>query len=62
MAQDLFQYDKMIERALRGVVREALARVARDGLPGEHHFYIGFATREPGVQFRRTCSANSPTR
>jgi hypothetical protein len=49
MAQDLFHYDTMVEAALRGVVRDALARVARDGLPGAHHFYIGFATTAPGV-------------
>ncbi len=49
MAQDLFQYDKMVESALRGVVRDALARVARDGLRGGHHFYIGFRTGMPGV-------------
>ena len=42
--QDLFQYDKMVETALRGVMREALARVARDGLRGGHHFYITFRT------------------
>src|SRR5947209_7791316 len=49
MPQDLFQYDKMIERALRGVVRDALTRAAREGLRGAHHFYIGFATQMPGV-------------
>jgi len=49
VAQDLFQYDKMVERALRGVVRDALARVAQEGPRGAHHFYIGFATRMPGV-------------
>jgi hypothetical protein len=49
VSQDLFQYDKMVERALRGVVREALARVARDGPRGAHHFYIGFGTQMPGV-------------
>ncbi len=49
MAQDLFQYDKMVETALRGVAREALARAARDGLRGDHHFYIGFATGAAGV-------------
>jgi hypothetical protein len=49
MAQDLFEYDKMVERALRGVVRDALKRAARDGLRSAHHFYIGFATRAPGV-------------
>src|SRR5438477_2880808 len=49
MAQDLFQYEKMVEGALRGVVREALQRAGREGLRSAHHFYIGFATRMPGV-------------
>jgi uncharacterized protein len=49
MPQDLYHYKQMVERALRGVVREALERAAREGLRGAHHFYIGFATRMPGV-------------
>jgi hypothetical protein len=49
MAQDLFHYDKMVETALRGVAREALARAARDGLRGGHHFYVSFRTGAPGV-------------
>jgi len=49
MAQDLFQYDKMVENALRGVVRDALRRAAEEGLRGNHHFYLGFATHMPGV-------------
>jgi uncharacterized protein len=49
MAQDLFQYEKMVENALRGVVRDALQRAAREGMRSAHHFYIGFATQMPGV-------------
>jgi hypothetical protein len=49
MPQDLFQYEKMVESALRGVVRDALRRAAREGLGSAHHFYIGFGTRMPGV-------------
>jgi uncharacterized protein len=49
MPQDLYQYEKMIDRALRGVVREALERAAREGLRGSHHFYVGFATDIKGV-------------
>jgi uncharacterized protein len=49
MAQDLFDYPKMVETALRSVMREALARTAREGLPGDHHFYVTFRTRAPGV-------------
>lgn len=44
------RYDHLAQMALRGVVREALRRVEREGLPGEHHFYIAFNTRYPGVQ------------
>ena len=50
MAQDLFDYPKMVETALRGVMREALARAAREGLFGDHHFYVTFQTRAPGVR------------
>jgi hypothetical protein len=49
MPQDLYHYDKMVEQALRGVIRDVLARVAKEGLKSAHHFYIGFATQAPGV-------------
>ncbi|MGO1078017.1 SspB family protein [Inquilinus sp. CA228] len=39
----------MVESALRGVVREALAHVAEKGLPSEHHFYLTFVTNHRGV-------------
>jgi hypothetical protein len=60
MAQDLFQYEKMVERALRGVVREALERAAGEGLRGQHHFYIGFATDMDGVTIPETLRARYP--
>jgi hypothetical protein len=60
MAQDLFQYDKMVERALRGVVRDALKRAAREGLRGGHHFYLGFATQMPGVEIPDQLRAKYP--
>jgi hypothetical protein len=50
VAEDLFDYTRMVENALRGVVREALSRAAREGLRGGHHFFIGFRTRAPGVE------------
>jgi uncharacterized protein len=49
MAEDLMRYDQLAQHALRGVVREALLKVVRHGLPGEHHFYIAFNTTYPGV-------------
>ncbi|MFO0996478.1 MAG: ClpXP protease specificity-enhancing factor SspB [Alphaproteobacteria bacterium] len=49
MAKDQLRYDKLIEDALRGVVRSALRSAAEHGLPGAHHFYITFRTSHPGV-------------
>lgn len=49
MAQDLFDYPGMVETALRGVVREALARASREGLRSAHHFYVSFRSGAAGV-------------
>jgi hypothetical protein len=58
--KDLLRYDKMVEAALRGVVREALARAAASGLPGTHHFYIAFKTRFPGVKIAESLYEEYP--
>ncbi len=50
MAEDHMRYDILAQEALRGVVRKVLAEVSRTGLPGEHHFFISFATRAAGVR------------
>jgi uncharacterized protein len=60
MAQDLFDYPKLVETALRGVMREALVRTAREGLPGDHHFYVTFHTRAPGVALPKYLLAKYP--
>lgn len=50
MPEDHIRYDILAQEALRGVVRKVLAEVAKTGLPGEHHFFISFVTRAPGVR------------
>jgi hypothetical protein len=50
MAEDLIRYDILAQDALRGVIRKVLSEVAKTGLPGEHHFFITFATQAPGVR------------
>ena len=50
MAEDLIRYDVLAQEALRGVVRRVLTEAGKDGLPGEHHFFIAFDTRHPGVR------------
>ncbi len=47
---DLIRYDLLAQDALRGVVRKVLTDVAREGLKGDHHFYVAFDTRAPGVR------------
>lgn len=49
MTQDELRYDRLVETALRSVVRQALDAAAPDRLPGDHHFYLTFRTRAPGV-------------
>ena len=43
-------YEKFVEDALRSVVRRALEEIAKEGLPGHHHFYITFRTHFPDVE------------
>ena len=50
MATDLIRYDLLVQNALRGVVRKVLTDAARDGVPGEHHYYVSFLTAAPGVR------------
>ena len=51
MPVDHIRYDLLTQQALRAVVRRVLSDVAKTGsLPGEHHFYVTFDTRSPGVK------------
>jgi hypothetical protein len=43
-------YETMIQTALRGVVRNSLSIVQKNGLPSNHHFYITFITNHPKVK------------
>jgi hypothetical protein len=50
MAKDFIGYQSLIDSALRGVVRDALRRVEKQGLVGNHHFCLTFKTRFPGLE------------
>ena len=60
MSEDFMRYDQMVESALRSIVAEALTRVMKEGLSGEHHFYITFLTDQPGVAIPDRLSAQFP--
>ncbi|HYO14048.1 MAG TPA: ClpXP protease specificity-enhancing factor SspB [Thermoanaerobaculia bacterium] len=53
MDSETIDYQRIIQDSLRGVVRRVLTQVVEHGLPGEHHFYIGFRTSHPGVEVPR---------
>jgi hypothetical protein len=53
-------YGELVDEALRGIVRRVLEEVAVDGLPGEHHFFIGFRTDAPGVEIPPSLRATYP--
>ncbi len=60
MTSRRLDYDLMLQDALRGIVREALAITAADGLSGDHHFYITFRTDCPGVEMPPPLRATFP--
>lgn len=60
MAKDWLRYDRLVEDALRSVVRRALLEVAASGLPGDHHFYLTFHTQDPGVSLSPQLRAQYP--
>jgi len=57
---DTLRYDRWIEDALKSVVRKALTYCQEHGLPGEHHFYITFATDHPDVIMPDSLRAQYP--
>jgi uncharacterized protein len=50
MSTDHIRYDLLVQDALRSVVRNILSDAGKNGLPGEHHFYVSFKTGAPGVR------------
>jgi hypothetical protein len=60
MPVDYIRYDILTQEALRGVVRTVLVDAAKNGLPGEHHFYISYDTNAPGVSISPRLHAQYP--
>ncbi|RJE89433.1 SspB family protein [Paracoccus onubensis] len=50
MTQSGIDYGGMMHRAMQSLIADVLRDVARNGLPGEHHFFITFDTRDEGVE------------
>jgi uncharacterized protein len=60
MAADHIRYDLLVQEALRGVVRSVLSDAAKNGLPGDHHFFVTFDTGAEGVRLSQRMRAQYP--
>lgn len=60
LKDSLLPYEAWIQESLRNVMRLALERIAREGLPGDHHFYLTFRTDHPGVRMPARLKAQYP--
>ena len=61
MPVDHIRYDILVQEALRGMVRDVLAKAAKNkGMPGEHHFFITFDTTAEDVQLSPRLHAQYP--
>ena len=47
---NIINYKKIMHSASLGAIRDILADVSQNGLPGEHHFYITFDMENDGVE------------
>jgi len=60
MGDEPLEYPRLVREALLDVPRRVLRRAAREGLPGEHHFYLSFRTDHPGVSLSPALKARHP--
>jgi uncharacterized protein len=60
MSKDRMRYDLLVQDALRSVVKAALIRVSKEGLPGNHHFFITFRTDADGVDISPALRSEYP--
>lgn len=58
--ESTIDYEGLAQEAMRGVVRKVLARTAKSGLVGDHHFYISFDTEAPGVTLSKRLKEKYP--
>lgn len=60
MSEDFIDYGKLIDDAMHIIVKKALQKVVKEGLPGKHHFFISFITSYPGVEISKRLKDKYP--
>lgn len=53
-------YGNLMHRAMRGLIQSVLTDVAKNGLPGDHHFFITFDTGTTGVKMAKWLNERYP--
>lgn len=61
MRRSRIDYGRLVESALRTVVRDVLSGLAKEGAPPPHHFYVTFRTHHPGVAIPEFLRDRYPT-
>lgn len=61
MGKARIEYSKLVEDALRTVVRDVLNDASSEGITSPHHFYITFKTGHPGVELPGFLHERYPT-
>ncbi len=57
---DTIDYGNLMHRAMRTLIKDVLDGIAKDGLPGQHHFFITFDTMHPDVEIADWLSDRYP--
>ena len=60
MTDESVKYELLVEKALRGVVRDVLEAAGRLGLHDKQHFYVTFRTAHPKLKMPQWLLANHP--
>jgi hypothetical protein len=60
-AEPTIDYEALAQDAMRGVVRTVLTQAAKQGLPGDHHFYVSFDTGASGVVLSKRLKDKYPS-
>jgi len=57
---ETIDYGNLMHNAMRGLIQKVLQGIAKDGLPGEHHFFISFDSNNPDVEIADWLSDRYP--
>lgn len=60
MNENLINYQELVKGALKGVFREILLLIEKNGLQGQQHYYITFKTDEDGVKIPKRLKTQYP--